>query len=76
LEKRSQGYFVFKEGTLYPALRRLERKGLVISKWEIIQSGRKRRYYYITDRGAKFLQDKKAEWQGFSSALNLIAGLP
>ncbi len=76
LEKKSQGYFVFKEGTLYPALRRLERKRLVISKWEDLQSGRKRRYYYITDQGSKFLKDKKAEWQGFSLAINLIAGLP
>ena len=75
LERRSQGYFVFKEGTLYPALRRLEKKGLVSSKWEDLPNGRRRRYYYITGQGLNFLKHKKAEWQGFSSAVNLIAGL-
>ena len=46
LERRSQGYFKFKEGTLYPALHRLERAGLILSRWQVLPSGRKRRYYH------------------------------
>jgi len=51
LERKSQGYFKFKEGTLYPALHRLEKSGLVAGKWQILSSGRQRRYYYITEKG-------------------------
>ena len=43
LERRSQGYFKFKEGTLYPALHRLEKAGLIVGKWQTLPSGRQRR---------------------------------
>ena len=51
LEARSQGYFKFKEGTLYPALHRLEKSGLITGKWQMLPNGRQRRYYYITAKG-------------------------
>jgi len=47
LGRRSQGYFKFKEGTLYPALHRLEKAGLIVGKWQMLPGGRQRRYYYI-----------------------------
>ena len=72
LEKRSQGYFKFKEGTLYPALRRLERAGLILGKWQTLPSGRQRRYYYITDKGHRLLVVKRSQWQDFLTAMNLI----
>jgi PadR family transcriptional regulator PadR len=72
LEKKSQGYFKFKEGTLYPALHRLEKAGLVTGKWEMLPSGRQRRYYHITDRGEKLLVLKRSQWQDFLNAMNLI----
>jgi PadR family transcriptional regulator PadR len=72
LEKRSQGYFRFKEGTLYPALHRLEAAGLVRGNWERLPSGKERRYYHLTEKGLKLLAEKVAEWQGFSSAVNLV----
>ena len=72
LDKRSQGYFRFKEGTLYPALHRLEVAGLAIAKWERLPTGQERRYYYITDKGLRVLQEKIAEWQGFSTAVTLV----
>ena len=72
LEQRSKGYFKFKEGTLYPALHRLERAGLILGKWERLPSGRERRYYHITEKGQEALEEKLAEWQGFSTALNLV----
>lgn len=72
LEKRSQGYFKFKEGTLYPALHRLEKSGLIIGKWHMLPSGRQRRYYYLTDKGHRLLVVKMSQWQDFLTAMNLI----
>jgi len=72
LEKRSQGYFKFKEGTLYPALHRLEKAGLIRGKWQMLPSGRQRRYYYITDKGHRLLVVKRDQWQDFLTAMNLI----
>jgi len=72
LEGRSQGYFRFKEGTLYPALHRLEKMGLVEGRWEALSGGRQRRYYHIRKKGQAALADKTAEWQDFFTAMNLI----
>ena len=51
IEERSRGYFRFKEGTVYPALRKLESDGLVRGEWKKLPNGQERRYYAITDRG-------------------------
>ena len=72
LDKRSQGYFKFKEGTIYPALHRLERSGLIEGKWEMLPSGRQRRYYHITEKGIHLLEEKITQWQDFLYAMNLI----
>ena len=72
LERKSQGYFQFKEGTLYPALHRLERTGLILGKWQLLPNGRQRRYYYITDKGLQGLIAKRDQWQDFFTAMNLI----
>ena len=71
LEKKSQGYFKFKEGTLYPALHRLERAGLILGKWQVLPGERQRRYYHITDKGRATLLEKKSQWQDFLAAMNL-----
>ena len=72
LEKKSQGYFKFKEGTLYPALHRLEKAGLIQGKWQMLPGGRQRRYYHITEKGLRSLVDKRGQWQDFLVAMNLI----
>lgn len=72
LERKSQGYFKFKEGTLYPALHRLERAGLILGKWQVLPGGRQRRYYHITDKGRYTLLEKKKQWQDFWAAVNLV----
>ena len=72
LEKRSNGYFQFKEGTLYPALHRLEKAGFVQGKWQKLPGGQERRYYYITKKGQKALEERLAVWQDFSTAVDLI----
>ena len=72
LEKRSQGYFKFREGTLYPVLHRLERSGLIAGKWQILPGGRQRKYYYITDKGHYVLVERRTQWQDFLTAMNRI----
>jgi PadR family transcriptional regulator PadR len=72
LEARSQGYFKFKEGTLYPALHRLEKSGLITGKWQMLPNGRQRRYYHITASGQAKLALEKTQWQDFFTAVSLI----
>ena len=73
MDRRSSGYFHFKEGTLYPALHRLEREGLVEGRWQMSPSGQKRRYYYITSEGRARLQSMLSEWHLFTRAVDLVA---
>jgi PadR family transcriptional regulator, regulatory protein PadR len=72
LDNRSQGYFRFKEGTLYPALHRLEKGGMIEGKWQILATGQQRKYYYITVKGEAELDEKKSSWNEFLTAMNLI----
>ena len=72
MERRSGGYFRFKEGTVYPALHRLETEGLVQGEWQELPNGQVRRYYRITEKGKRALREKMAAWQDFTSAVNLV----
>ena len=72
IESRSSGYFCFKEGTLYPALHRLEEAGLVDGLWREKASGVPRRYYHITPKGQTVLAERLKEWRRFSRALNAV----
>ena len=72
LEDKSQGYFRYKEGTLYPALHRLEKAGLLAGKWEATSGGRQRRYYHITRKGSSILAERRVQWLDFLSAMNMI----
>jgi len=72
LKDRSQGYFNFKEGTLYPALHRLEKSGLIEGNWQALPSGQQRKYYHITEKGHASLAEQRSSWQEFLDAMNLI----
>lgn len=72
VKKRSEGYFQFKEGTVYPALHRLENDGLIQGKWTKLSNGQERRYYSITKKGLEMLGERIKAWQGFTMAMNLI----
>ncbi len=67
----SNGVFSLKEGTLYPILHALEKKGHIESYWHD-QEGRKRKYYRITDEGMLSLKEKQSEWGTFASTMNVI----
>jgi PadR family transcriptional regulator PadR len=72
LEHQSQGYFKLREGTLYPALHRMERAGLIHGGWQLLSSGQQRKYYNITDKGLLKLAEKRSQWQDFLVAMNLV----
>lgn len=71
IKERSKGVLDFKEGTLYPALHKLENEGLVASSEEM-ENGRARRYYRITKAGRAVLSKDRAEWRKLSRAVTMI----
>jgi len=68
LRRRSDGAFDLPEGTIYPALHRLEGNGLVKSEWSV-QNGRRRRVYTLTRKGGRALGEQSSAWQSFSRAM-------
>ena len=73
IDQRSSGYFRLKEGTLYPALHRLERDEVVEGVWENSPNGQSRRYYHLTEPGREKLKSMLLEWDLFARAVNLVA---
>lgn len=71
LRERSAGQFDLAEGTIYPALHRLERGGLVESSVEMA-NGRRRRTYALTARGRKEFAAQRREWQGFVANMQAV----
>jgi PadR family transcriptional regulator, regulatory protein PadR len=73
LRDRSGGELDILEGTLYPALHRLEQAGLVKSRWATA-AGRKRRVYALTTRGTNALAEQESEWRSFVRTLDGVLG--
>ncbi len=71
LKQRSGGVFALPEGTVYPALHRLEAAGLLASSWSEA-GGRRRRVYRLTRGGRRELSLKKREWRGFAGAVEAV----
>jgi DNA-binding PadR family transcriptional regulator len=71
LKRRSGGAFALPEGTVYPALHRLERSGLLASGWSDA-AGRRRRVYRLTKRGRRRLEAKRDEWRAFAGAVDAV----
>jgi PadR family transcriptional regulator PadR len=71
LRTRSQGAFDLAEGTLYPALHRLEHAGLVSSRWSEV-NGRRRRIYQLTSKGHRMLAKRHGEWRDFARAVHAV----
>jgi len=69
------GLLAFKEGTLYPALHRLEEEGLVESFWQASPAGPKRRYYRLTETGTAALAERRAQWIRLTEAVNGALGI-
>lgn len=72
LEQLSNGAFLFKDGTLYPVLHSLEKDGHIKSYWQDSDTGRKRKYYHITEMGQSYLEEKIKDWEFFTLSVNLV----
>jgi PadR family transcriptional regulator, regulatory protein PadR len=73
VRERSGGEFDLLEGTLYPALHRLEAAGLASSSWAA-EGGRRRRVYRLTQKGTRALGERAAEWAQFSRTMTGVLG--
>lgn len=68
----SRGALQVNQGSLYPALHRLERRGLVESSWGTSENNRRAKYYRLTVKGRRRLGEEWAFWERFSAAVNLV----
>ncbi len=72
VEGRSEGALLVEEGSLYPALHRLQRKGLVCSDWGRTESGRRARFYTLEDAGHQELKARSKRYVRQSNAVQLV----
>ncbi|MEP6491136.1 MAG: PadR family transcriptional regulator [bacterium] len=72
LEQGSRGVFQLNQGSLYPALYRLERQGLVSSSWKITENNRRARYYALSVAGRRALAVEQEKWERQSQAVNFV----
>jgi DNA-binding PadR family transcriptional regulator len=74
LEARSEGFFEFKEGLIYPRLHQLEKRGLLTSWWEGEPGTRRRKVYSVTDKGRHQLEVEMRKWEAFKQGMSLLLG--
>jgi transcriptional regulator len=75
IEQISRGYLPVQQGTLYPALYRLEDRGLLATEWGTSENNRRAKFYSLTRLGRKELESEKANWQRLSSAISSLVAL-
>jgi PadR family transcriptional regulator, regulatory protein PadR len=75
LEQVSRGVVQVPEGSLYPALHRLENRGLLIADWKQTETGREAKFYRLTRKGGRNLETEAASWQRLIEAVGLILGM-
>jgi DNA-binding PadR family transcriptional regulator len=73
LRRRSSEAFDLPEGTVYPALHRLERSGFIESRWDA-SAARRRRVYALSPSGGSALAERRSEWRGFQAAVDAVVG--
>ncbi len=72
IRERSRGALDFPSGTVYPALKRLERRGLIEGEWE--SSGRAKRVYRLTSAGTRALAEERSAWAATSATITSVLG--
>ena len=60
------------QGSLYPALQRLERQGWITADWGVSEAGRRARFYRLTAGGRRRLEQERADWERLSAAISLV----
>ena len=72
IEQWSEHVLQLGQGTLYPALYRLEHQDFIRSEWRVTDNNRRARYYSLTARGRRYLNESLAQWRRMSRAINLV----
>ena len=72
VQQMSRGVFLVQQGSLYPALVRMKRRGWIRSEWRASENNRRARYYEITPAGLLRLEAERAEWERASTAVNWV----
>jgi PadR family transcriptional regulator, regulatory protein PadR len=75
LERGSKQVLQIGQGSLYPALYRLERQGFITSKWDTTENNRRARYYALTAAGRTRLADERQAWRRMSRAVELVLAM-
>jgi PadR family transcriptional regulator PadR len=74
IQQGSDGFLRVEEGSLYPALHRMERRGWIAAEWGLSDNRRKAKFYVLTDAGRKQLKEKAKSWNLLVTAINGIMG--
>jgi len=72
IQQISKEFFQVQQGSLYPALHRLENRGWLDAEWREANSGREAKFYKLTKKGSKQLEEEMASWERMSHAVALI----
>lgn len=72
IQQTSEELLQVETGSLYPALHRMEAKGLIAASWDVSDKGKRAKYYRLTPAGKKQLATEESKWQAFSRAIALI----
>jgi transcriptional regulator len=76
IEDATEGVVTIEDGSLYPALYRLERKGWVDAEWGVSELGRRAKFYRLTAKGRRQLTAQTAEWARFAAAISKVLVTP
>jgi PadR family transcriptional regulator PadR len=72
IQQISKDYFRLEQGSLYPALHRLENRGLLAADWRATDTGREAKFYKLTAKGRKYLEAEMESWERTAQAVTLI----
>ena len=72
IRQRSEDVLQVNQGSLYPALQRLERQGWITADWGVSESKRRARFYRLTAAGRKRLQQERADWERLAAGIQLV----
>lgn len=72
IQQTSQGVLNINQGSLYPALYRLEEQGWIASSWDVSDNNRQAKYYKLTRAGRKQLAEETANWERMSAAVEMV----
>ncbi len=75
IKDRSEDVLQVQQGSLYPALHKLETQGFIDSEWGDSDNNRRAKYYSLTKKGRKYLAEEEANWQRLSRAVSLVVSM-